>query len=115
MPSGSTGVVAVSGGPDSVALLRAMLMETSGPLVVAHMNHQLRGEESDADEAFVRDLHGLLTVSHSRLLPLCCERIDVRAAARGDNLENTARRLRYEWLTKIARDTQANWVTAGHT
>ena len=57
-------VVAVSGGPDSVALLRA-LCELRGavPLTVAHLNHQLRGQESDADEAFVRDLCGRLSLA----------------------------------------------------
>src|SRR5512145_2533025 len=58
-------VVAVSGGPDSVALTRALArLKTSGAgrLVAAHFNHGLRGAESDADEAFVADLtrqHGL--------------------------------------------------------
>ena len=56
LPPHATGVVAVSGGPDSVALLRALLQETAAPLVVAHLNHQLRGADSDADEAFVRGL-----------------------------------------------------------
>ncbi|TMQ35556.1 MAG: tRNA(Ile)-lysidine synthetase, partial [Planctomycetota bacterium] len=54
-------VVAVSGGPDSVALLRALVTLKaqgidSGPLTVAHFNHQLRGGESDEDERFVRRL-----------------------------------------------------------
>jgi tRNA(Ile)-lysidine synthase len=54
-----TVLVAVSGGPDSVALLRAMAaLKTSGPgkLLVAHYNHRWRQAESDADEQFVRDL-----------------------------------------------------------
>src|SRR5947208_2528503 len=56
-------VVAVSGGPDSVALLRALAAlgpSITGPLVVAHLNHQLRGADSDADEAFVRELYTIL-------------------------------------------------------
>ena len=52
------GVVAVSGGADSVALLRALVEAGVGPLTVAHVNHRLRGAESDADEAFVRELGG---------------------------------------------------------
>ncbi len=47
------GVVAVSGGADSVALLRA-LHACGVSLTVAHVNHRLRGSDSDADEAFVR-------------------------------------------------------------
>src|SRR5947207_14236319 len=50
-------VVAVSGGPDSVALTRALLDLQSTlrlqPLILAHLNHQLRGAESHADESFV--------------------------------------------------------------
>jgi tRNA(Ile)-lysidine synthase len=115
LPAGSVGVVAVSGGPDSVALLRALVQESSAPMVVAHLNHQLRGDESDADEAFVRQIHCNLTAAGSFLLPLACQRLDVRGAADGDNLHDAARRLRYGWLTQVARETGAAWVATGHT
>src|SRR5688572_9909867 len=63
-------VVAVSGGPDSIALLRA-LIETqpawSTPLVVAHVNHLLRGDDSDADAAFVAQEAERLQRSHPGL------------------------------------------------
>jgi tRNA(Ile)-lysidine synthase len=52
-------VAAISGGPDSVALLYALkrLQERSAyRLIAAHLNHQLRGAESDSDENFVRSL-----------------------------------------------------------
>jgi tRNA(Ile)-lysidine synthase len=115
LPAGAVGVVAVSGGPDSVALLRALAMECASPLVVAHLNHQLRGQESDADELFVRELHSSLVASGAGLLPCCCERIDVLAAAAGDNLESAARNLRYDWLLQVARATGAAWIATGHT
>jgi tRNA(Ile)-lysidine synthase len=115
LPAGAVGVVAVSGGPDSVGLLRALLMATSGPLVVSHLNHLLRGDESDGDEAFVRDFHQRLLASGAYLLPLQCRRLDVRAAAGKENLESAARRLRYEWLAAVARETDAVWVATGHT
>jgi tRNA(Ile)-lysidine synthase len=105
-------VVAVSGGPDSVALLRALRdARGAGPLVGAHLNHQLRGAESDADEAFVRDLCAGLS------LDCRCQRLDVRAAAdaEGANLEGVARRLRYEWLARVAGEAGAGWVATGHT
>jgi tRNA(Ile)-lysidine synthase len=105
-------VVAVSGGPDSVALLRAM-HEARGSerLSGAHLNHQLRGAESDADEAFVRDLCAELSVEYS------CHRLDVRnaAGAEGANLEAVARRLRYDWLGHAAEEVGARWVATGHT
>src|SRR5437660_822938 len=72
-------VVAVSGGPDSVALLRALRdARGAGPLTAAHLNHQLRGEESDADEAFVRDLCAGLSLDCRR------GRLDVRGAAEAE-------------------------------
>jgi tRNA(Ile)-lysidine synthase len=113
--SEAPGVVAVSGGPDSVALLRALALGVAGPLVVAHLNHQLRGEESTADEEFVRQLHADLGAAGANLGPLQATRVDVRAAAVGDNVEATGRRLRYDWLTQVARDTGSAWVATGHT
>jgi tRNA(Ile)-lysidine synthase len=114
VPAGAAGVVAVSGGPDSVALLRALVLESTTPLVVAHLNHRLRGVESNTDEAFVRKLHAELAGAGANLL-LHCDRMDVRELARGDNLEGAARRIRYEWLTRVARDSGAAWVATGHT
>src|SRR5438874_7094555 len=81
-------VVAVSGGPDSVALLHALVQlraartdvqgcAWTGPLVLAHFNHQLRAAESDADEAFVRQLHARLAQRVDGLL-LRCASADVR-------------------------------------
>ncbi|MBI1913756.1 MAG: tRNA lysidine(34) synthetase TilS [Planctomycetes bacterium] len=113
-------VVAVSGGPDSVALLRALLALRGSPpppLVIAHLNHQLRGSESDADEAFVHELHdSLVSLGHADL-GLCCERIDVAAiaAAENANLEDTARRVRYDWLARVARQHGLGIVVTGHT
>jgi tRNA(Ile)-lysidine synthase len=108
------GVVAISGGPDSVALLRALLVFREegvvGPLVVAHLNHQMRGVESDADEAFVKQLcAGGLQWRGTR--------IDVpeEARRRGTGLEETARTVRYEWLASVAAEVGAAWVATGHT
>lgn len=105
IPAGP-GVVAVSGGADSVALLRGLLAGGRGPLVVAHFHHQLRAE-ADADAAFVREL----AAAHG--LPFESGTCDVRAA--GGNLEATARRLRYAWLHQVARNAAATWVATGHT
>ncbi len=121
-------VVAVSGGPDSVTLLRVLVTLrdrdlsscTDGPastLVIAHLNHQLRGAESDADERFVGELHGSLTAKGIKGLELRCERFDVagQARAEGGNLENVARRVRYDWLAGVAREFGVSCVATGHT
>jgi tRNA(Ile)-lysidine synthase len=114
-------VVAVSGGPDSVALLRALLYVrpslVGGPIVIAHLNHQLRGEESDADEAFVRDLHRILQPTCAKELMMECARADIKAKALGekDNLENAARKYRYDWLCRTAAKHGISWIATGHT
>ena len=100
------GVVAVSGGADSVALLLGLLGFGRGPLTVAHFHHQLR-PEADADAGFVR----ALAAAHA--LPFLLGTADVLAA--GGNLEATARRLRYAWLHDAARDCGARWIATGHT
>jgi tRNA(Ile)-lysidine synthase len=113
-------VVAVSGGPDSVALLRA-LIDVRGdlpvPLVVAHLNHQLRGSESDGDEAFVVDLHARMVAAGVENLHLTHEKIDLHrlAAEQGGNLESLARKERYRWLTEVATRYSLHHVATGHT
>jgi tRNA(Ile)-lysidine synthase len=116
LPGLERGVVAaVSGGPDSVALLRALLAvrpaASPWPLSAAHLNHALRGADSDSDEAFVIGLCAGLGV------PLSRHRLDVGALARaeGGNLEDVARRERYRWLADVAQNAGAAWVATGHT
>lgn len=109
-------VAAVSGGADSAAMLDALARfrrseGRPGSITVAHLNHLLRGEESDEDEAFVRTLSGRLN------LPFFTERIAVadRAKAEKRNLESVARNLRYEFLLKVAESSGANFVFTAHT
>ena len=95
---GSALVCAVSGGADSVALLhclRALSEELGFSLTAAHFNHCLRGEESDGDEAFVRDLCGKWGI------PLTVGRGDAAKRARetGESLEEAARALRHGFLS----------------
>jgi tRNA(Ile)-lysidine synthase len=122
LPEVSAGVVvAVSGGADSVALLRALddarNLRSPLPLVVAHLNHQLRGTESDADEEFVAGLVAQLVAEGRPSLSLCRTRLDVAGLARaeGANLEAVARRERYRWLVDTARAHGIRWIATGHT
>jgi tRNA(Ile)-lysidine synthase len=114
-------VVAVSGGADSIALLRALDAARDArapiPLVIAHLNHQLRGRESDSDEEFVAELHARLTAAGRPHLSLCRTRLDIAAQARSEraNLEAMARRERYRWLAEVARSHGMRWIATGHT
>lgn len=107
-----TVIVAVSGGADSVALLDYLARrdDLKLSLVVAHLNHSLRGSESDGDEAFVRELasaHGL---------PFECRRVDVRRlAADGSlSLEDAGRNARYSFFDEVAESHNASSVALAH-
>jgi tRNA(Ile)-lysidine synthase len=113
-------VVAVSGGPDSVALLRAILSvrrpNAGERMIVAHLNHRLRGDESERDAAFVCELHARLAATHP-YLELRCDAMNVAELAQAErgNLEAVARRLRYHWLAAAAQEAGVHWVATGHT
>ena len=103
------GVVAVSGGADSVALLVALrAIRPPGTIFVAHLNHQLRGLESDADEQFVREL------AETWQFPCRVLRVDIAQAATGENLEAFAREARYRWFGELAAKVGAGWIATGH-
>jgi tRNA(Ile)-lysidine synthase len=108
-----TVLAAVSGGADSVALLRGLAaIRAPGPgrLCVAHFNHALRGAESAGDEAFVVEL--------CRQLGLHCEvghAAAVLADAPGATLEEAARDARYEFLRQTAERLGARYVVTAHT
>lgn len=110
--SGDTVVVAVSGGADSVALLDilACLTEFSLNLVVAHLNHSLRGAESDGDETFVRELAARYG------LPCEVARADVKELSRRDrlSLEEAGRMARYAFLDEVAARRRAGVIALGH-
>jgi tRNA(Ile)-lysidine synthase len=106
--------VAVSGGADSVALLRLLLelrSELGIVLHVVHLNHKLRGGESDSDAEFVRNLADHLKLEfHSE---------ERDTAAYGDqnrmSVETAARQLRYEFFSKIMNEVPLDKVVTGHT
>jgi len=109
-------VVAVSGGADSVALLLALdELIRSGRLklkiVVAHLNHRFRGRVSKADASWV----GALAKQLGHKVVVGGADVQGRAAKTGDNLEQAARRARYEFLTRKARSVRAKVVLTAHT
>jgi tRNA(Ile)-lysidine synthase len=107
-------VVGVSGGADSVCLLHVLAKwqkELGTKLHVAHLNHQLRGVESEADAKYVSDLAGSLGI------PIIVGKQDVAAyrAERNCSIEEAARELRYAFLARVARKVGANRIAIGHT
>jgi len=137
---GARGVlVAVSGGPDSVALLDMLFRLTAGtretdqrneasntldetfnrlepsiagpPLYIAHLDHMLRGEESTQDATFVRVL------AEGLGLAATVTSIEVReiASSKGQGIEETAREVRYDFLLRTALETGCDRIAVGHT
>lgn len=109
-------VVAVSGGADSVALLRALHRlkdgQGQGRLVVAHYNHALRADESDADEQFVRSLCDEIGID------ACVETFngDWSAVANAkEGLEAAAREVRHAFLLQTAQEQGARHIVTAHT
>ena len=106
--------VAVSGGADSVALMR-LLESLRGKLgvalVVVHFDHMLRGEESDRDARFVEEL------ARMSGLEFVSAREDVPAAAadNGWNMEEGARRLRYAFFDRVLSGGKATRIAVAHT
>ncbi len=114
LQAGQRVAVGCSGGADSVALVRLLdeLKEALGiRLLVCHLNHQLRGKESDGDEVFVKELAGLLElkfVSHS-------EDVAARADRMKQNLEEAGREARLEFFAALVEEDKADVVALAHT
>lgn len=102
-------LVAISGGADSVALLR-MLLEAGTPCVAAHCNFHLRQEESNRDEAFVNSLCNTLGV------PLTVKHFDVeqRCRAMGESVELACRNLRYQWFEQLRSQEGCKYIAVAH-
>ena len=107
---------AVSGGADSIAMLHILHRMSAYPLPggprfslsAAHLNHGIRGQEADRDEAFVR------SICQSWGIPLTVERANIPALCRhtGEGIEECARRVRYDFLRRCAGDGR---IATAHT
>lgn len=112
--SGDRVLVAVSGGPDSVCLLTALHEMRDRSLIpgielrIAHVNYGLRGDESERDEAFVRELGMRLGV------PVDCERVRLMPKS-GGTLQSRAREARYAFFARLLREHGMTTVATGHT
>ena len=106
--------VAVSGGADSVALLRLLhrLRDDLGiTLAVVHFDHALRGAESETDAAFVAELARVLGLEFLAAR----EDVGAEAARQGWNLEDAGRRLRYAFFERVIGEAQATHIAVAHT
>lgn len=106
-------IVAVSGGPDSLCLLHALFIlqdELDITLHIAHLNHQLRGIDADADAQFIADL------ARDWQLPCTIDARDVATFAREHKLsiEEAARAVRYSFLAEIAQAQNSNTIAIAH-
>jgi len=111
-----TVAVAVSGGADSVCLLRVLdhlhrQHEQGGGLIVVHVNHRLRGDASDSEAQFVSDL--------AKHLNLPVEVVDGALpnteTQQGSGLESRLRKKRYQLFTEVAARFGARYLATGHT
>ncbi|MBI4595540.1 MAG: tRNA lysidine(34) synthetase TilS [Candidatus Tectomicrobia bacterium] len=107
-------LLAVSGGADSVALLYILYHlreELSITLSVAHLNHDLRGEESERDAAFVKAMAGNLN------LPVIVEKRSVKAFQKNGkiSLEEAARKVRYRFLSEISLREHCQKIALAHS
>ncbi len=114
LADGDRVLVAVSGGPDSVALLHLLVRLRRRmrrlSLCAAHLNHMLRGTAAEGDERYVRRIARRLRVQ------FVSERCDVRAAsaARGVGIEEAGRAERYEFFARTAKAFRAGRIALGH-
>jgi len=104
-------VVALSGGPDSTALLvilSQIAKEIEFNLIAAHINHGLRGEESDEDERYSHELSGKMGVTF-----VSCK-VNKTGMEKGASPEDYYRRQRYGFLNNVAKEHQAQKIALGH-
>jgi tRNA(Ile)-lysidine synthase len=102
-------LLAVSGGVDSMVLAHAM-HALGHQIVIAHANFQLRGAESEADMAFVKQW------AQAKNIKVFTSRFATTqfAAAQGISIQMAARDLRYQWFSNLCELYGFPWIVTGH-
>lgn len=112
--AGERVAVAVSGGADSVALLRLLLelrQELGIVVSVAHVNHQLRGADAEGDAAFVAEL----AERHGLEFHLATRDVGAYAVEHKLSLEAAGRRVRYAFFSALVKERKVDKVSTAHT
>jgi tRNA(Ile)-lysidine synthase len=112
LDKGERVIVAVSGGPDSVTLLKVLAMFTEEyglTLITAHLNHGLRKEACD-EEQFVR------SISEDMGIAFECRSVDINSLRKGTgkSIEDISREVRYQFLNEVVRKRHAQKIALGH-
>ena len=102
-------LIAVSGGIDSIVLLE-LFIKSGYKVAIAHVNFQLRGEESDQDEAFVTQL------AKSYHIPSFSKRFETKnyATANSISIQMAARELRYDWFSELLESEKYDYLATAH-
>jgi tRNA(Ile)-lysidine synthase len=102
-------LLAVSGGVDSVVMAH-LFLKAGFKCAIAHCNFQLRGSDSEADEAFVSSLASYLE------MPLYIEKFNVeeRMKEKGISVQMAARELRYTWFDKLIKEHSYDYLATAH-
>ena len=102
-------IAAVSGGGDSISLLWLCSKFYNGHVIAVHVNHGIRGKESDEDEEYVRMFTERINVEfHARHIDVPNDRM------KGESIESSARRLRLRELCIMAKELKADSIFTGH-
>ncbi len=102
-------LLAISGGLDSVVLAHLMV-QLDYNVILAHCNFQLRGEDADLDETFVKDLAKQLQI------PVYTKKFDTKIVAKQEKLsiQLAARMLRYKWFNILVKDNNLDYIFTAH-
>lgn len=113
LSGGETIVVGVSGGVDSIVLLQLLhrfVKTFGGHLVIAHLNHGLRGEEADRDEDFV------CSMARKYGLPFKTRKVNLKSIAGegGLNIQDAGRKERYSFFADVIKEARGDKIAVGH-
>lgn len=107
LASGDCAIVGVSGGPDSTALLDVLVQCSPHiKLIIAHVNHGIRGKAADADEKFVQHL--------AKSYGIKCEVKRIKLTKK-THQEELGRKIRREFFEKLRKKYSAKWIVTAHT